>query len=733
MPSPRGRFGRLAAALLAGVSIDAASGADFDSAFNQSNDFGGVGLLQTPTARMRDDGEFGIGVSTVRPYNQLHLFLQLTPWLESTVRYTAVTSLKYNLDPQADQSYRDRSADLKIRLLRESGWRPALAFGVQDVGGTGFFGSEYVVASYHWYDFDFSSGLAWGRLGAAGSFRNPFALLNKHFDVDRLPTPGTGSGSAGGSGFGRLFTGREVGVFGGIQWNTPLPGLAVRVEWDGNDYQHEALGNFQIQNTPINAGLAYRPWPGLDLGVGYERGNKLMARVETSLNLEHTVGPAKTSDPPPPPVLPVAQVAAAGVPAAAAATPANWPDEDAERTLVLRMRAALAQQGLVLVAADPQPLTGEYIVWLSQSSYRNPAVTVGRAVRALDTVAPPAVQRYTIVELHGGVEVSRVSVPRAVFDEVLSGKTDFDEATTRIDVKAPGEGYDSARYYNGSRFPALSWDYGPGLRQSIGGPDNFIAAQVYAFLSARLQLSDHLSTTAVGGFNIWNNFDQITVRSDSVLPHVRSDIVQYLKEGANGLTRLEADYIDALAPGLYWRASAGLLEEMYGGVAGELLYKPYGERWAVGIDANWVRQRGFNEQFDFRPYQTATGFLRFHYELPWYHLLAELSVGQYLARDRGATFELSREFANGVRAGAFATKTNVSAAQFGEGSFDKGLYVTIPFDLFFERSTRRQANLLFRPLTRDGGQRVADGPDLYRVVSGAEPGDYARGWLGLVQ
>ncbi len=53
--------------------------------------------------------------------------------------------------------------------------------------------------------------------------------------------------------------------------------------------------------------------------------------------------------------------------------------------------------------------------------------------------------------------------------------------------------------------------------------------------------------------------------------------------------------------------------------------------------------------------------------------------------------------------GAFATKTNVSAAEFGEGSFDKGIYLNIPFDTFLPRSSFDVANFLYHPLTRDGG------------------------------
>ena len=85
---------------------------------------------------------------------------------------------------------------------------------------------------------------------------------------------------------------------------------------------------------------------------------------------------------------------------------------------------------------------------------------------------------------------------------------------------------------------------------------------------------------------------------------------------------------------------------------------------------------------------------------------AKVSVGQYLAGDKGVTVDLSRSFANGVAIGGWFTKTNLSAKQFGEGSFDKGIYVRIPFDVSMLRPTSGEANITWNPLTRDGGAKL---------------------------
>ena len=68
--------------------------------------------------------------------------------------------------------------------------------------------------------------------------------------------------------------------------------------------------------------------------------------------------------------------------------------------------------------------------------------------------------------------------------------------------------------------------------------------------------------------------------------------------------------------------------------------------------------------------------------------------------------EITRRFSTGVEIGAFVTKTNVSAAQFGEGSFDKGIIISIPLEFMLPISTQDLFGLTLRPVQRDGGQRL---------------------------
>ena len=103
-----------------------------------------------------------------------------------------------------------------------------------------------------------------------------------------------------------------------------------------------------------------------------------------------------------------------------------------------------------------------------------------------------------------------------------------------------------------------------------------------------------------------------------------------------------------------------------------------------------------------------------------------LSAGQYLAGDRGYTFDVSRKTRSGFRAGFFFTRTNVSAELFGEGSFDKGFYFQLPIDLFLNTNRAGNFNFKLRPLTRDGGQKLQQGSDLIGIFHNASLGEIER-------
>ncbi len=94
----------------------------------------------------------------------------------------------------------------------------------------------------------------------------------------------------------------------------------------------------------------------------------------------------------------------------------------------------------------------------------------------------------------------------------------------------------------------------------------------------------------------------------------------------------------------------------------------------------------------------------------------------------GQRLTLARRFDSGVELGIFATVTDVPAEKFGEGSFDKGFYLSFPLDMFFIKSSKARRSIVFRPVTRDGGAKLAQPYRLYSLIESHRYHNMDRDW-----
>ena len=170
---------------------------------------------------------------------------------------------------------------------------------------------------------------------------------------------------------------------------------------------------------------------------------------------------------------------------------------------------------------------------------------------------------------------------------------------------------------------------------------------------------------------------------------------------------------------------------MFGGVSGEILWQPTESRLALGVEANYARQRDFNQRFGFQDYDVFTGHMSAYYDFGKGYV-GQVDVGRYLAGDHGATFSLDRTFKNGWSVGGFFTLTDVSSEEFGEGSFDKGIRVTIPLQWLTGQPSSQSATFPIRPIQRDGGARLSVPNRLYPQLRDADARalreDWSRVW-----
>jgi len=339
---------------------------------------------------------------------------------------------------------------------------------------------------------------------------------------------------------------------------------------------------------------------------------------------------------------------------------------------------------------------------------------IDRAVTVMHRDAPASSTRFVLQLQERGLPMSRVEIDRA---EWVAQHTVPTPPALRLAAQqvSPGQKTapmampteDSKSQSWSGKTPGFSAEWGPSYNQTLGGPDAFFLYQLGVQSKLEHRFTD--STWLTGDFDlrVIDNYDKFKYDAPSDLPRVRTYAREYVTTSRFTMPLLQLTHVEDLGGGHYVSAYGGMLESMYGGVGAEWLYHPWQSRLSFGVDVNHVRQRDFRQNLAFRDYGINTGHATVYWDTGWRDLQVKLSAGRYLAGDVGATLDVRRVFTNGVAAGAWATKTDVSAQQFGEGSFDKGLYVTIPFDVLLPKSTVGSGNIIWNPLTRDGGARLS--------------------------
>ncbi len=656
-----------------------------------ANDWGEAGLLQTPTARMRRAGDFSFTVSRVYPYTRGNIFFQPFSWMEAGFRYTNISNRLYGpVSFSGNQAYKDKSIDVKFRVNRESAWLPDLSMGFRDIAGTGLFSGEYLVGSKRTGPFDWSLGLGWGYVGNRADLGNPVGAIIPSFDVRKV------SATTGNFAFGSYFHG-PTAAFGGVQYQTPWDPLILKLEYDGNNYRNEPLDNPLPQSSPWNFGVVYRWGRNIDITTGVERGNTAMFSVSFHADLDRLFMP-KLADPPPVPVK------------------ALRPDVNPDWMNTAKDIKAQADWQVSKIQKDGNDLSvtvddAHPVYWKNR---------LDKAVSVLHRDSPSDVDHFSIVYREHGAKVAEHDVDRQAW---VDNRTEYlppSEKKNPVVARDPDAEAQGVELFK-SDPPMFDPHLGMNFNYYLGGPNGFVFYQFAPSASATLNFTRNTWLQGSVQYDVLDNYNQWTDDGTSLLPRVRTYVREYMTTSRLTMPNLQFTHVGRLTENQYYSVYGGYLEMMFAGVGAEWLYRPFDGRTAFGVNVNEVQQRDFAQNFNLQNYRVLTGHGTLYWDTGWQNVLGTLSFGRYLAGDIGATIDFSKVFDNGVTVGAFFTKTNVSAAQFGEGSYDKGIYLQIPFDAMLMKSSDTVANFVWKPLTRDGGAMLARAVTLYDVTSVRDP------------
>lgn len=177
---------------------------------------------------MDEEGTMRVGIATSDPYNHAFIGFQIAKPLYVNLRQSMLVS---SITKEPSRVY--PGMDIKLRIAKEGRYHPNIVFGMNSVLGHERFSSEYFALSKRYYDFDFTGGMAWGRLGSRGHIKNPLSNLTQHFDHDRDSTDENAASPSD------WFTGEQIGFFGGVEYFTPLRGLSLKADFNADAYKGE--------------------------------------------------------------------------------------------------------------------------------------------------------------------------------------------------------------------------------------------------------------------------------------------------------------------------------------------------------------------------------------------------------------------------------------------------------------------------------------------------------------
>jgi hypothetical protein len=633
-----------------------------DEPFTRPNNFGVTGLFETPTARIMPENRYRVGATQVHPYRYYFGTVGLFDRLEVNGRVTEVIGVPGFNDNNSYGDIKDKAVDAKFLLLKEGTYLPAFSVVVSDPHGTRLYASQSIVASKRIpvLDVDVSLGFGNGRLG-----KRPLPAQGEGFKIEMFTDP-------------RKWA-RDALPFGGIQY-AATSWLSLLAEYSPIRYERQTTDPAQPKyfptavRSPFNFGVRVKPLKWLEIDASWQRGKEIGVTTSVSFDIGR-------------PLVPIYD------------EPYREPTEASRAPLQDRIAFALADMGFSDIGVSTDGFT------LRIDAQNDRYFFAPRAVEVLlSTVAPflPPNVEYVRVQLkENGIPTAEA----ATIATALSGAGNGFFRTDRIRAAV---GFRSGNF-EAPICPTTHrrrFDYSlkPSFEAFLNDPSGFF--------KYRVGLAGSLSAFPWRGGTVLLGIEGYPLNnvSTSIAPlsiPIRSDVAEYKKEQIT-LGRLLFDQVVATREPAWFRAGAGLLETMFGGVDAEAALPLWNGRVLAGASGSLVRKRAPDEPFGFRGNDHFhTALLLGRLNLPEIDVAIDAKWGRFLAGDRGLRVAVSK-FVRGVTLSAWysATDTDVFTDPFNRGYHDKGISVEIPIRLFTGRDSKTAYRYSLSPWTRDAAQDI---------------------------
>lgn len=626
------------------------------------------GYFNVPSSRMASTGNVGLGAGKIASHTLYGVNLQTFDRLELSVNYRNCVISKNNTE---------RIGNIKLALLLpEDGFPdfPAIALGMDDFLGADRYDSPYLVATKQFLEANLEISLGYG-------WKN-----------------------------------RE-GPFGGLIWSP----LRQRDVFFLNRLSF--LAEYASAQTHFNWGFAFLGWDRLQLSLSRSKGNEIAGALSFRYPLGTSKGLLPKSNDPKTYRTPL----------------------DLEPLGALRTEKALAQElayGFSDQGLDLYTLFLSYnaerkkVLWMKivNNRYRNENEVRLRIEHFLSSILPSDIEEVVVVVEADALPVNSYRFRRMDLFRYRMGLIDdftMESLSPMLEAEELPNSYERVLLFQRKKEiwtftvrPRVMTFFGSSTGKfkynlsAIASPEGYLFDAVYY----KVQLAYSLASAPV--------HQSCNEPNSSQLLHVRTDTLRYYRPYQ---LSLEQGFLQKgwnLGKGLFSRVAAGYFEIAYGGIAAETLYYPINSSWAVGIQgATFLKRRyqglsfthkvekcqgRISEQVHFLGVQY---FLDLYYGFSPLKIDFKLSLGQFLAKDKGARIEVGRTFSSGLRFSVWSTFTNGHDRINGHTYYDKGFAFCLPLDLFLKQSSRTFIGNSISAWLRDVGAQAATGKPLFTTIS----------------
>jgi hypothetical protein len=646
------------------------------------------GYFNMPSGRMPHESVLGLGAARVHPYNIYGLNFQYFDRIELALNYRVFTGMP---DPNfghlgfGDEAERICNAKFVFNLPGDGlhGF-PIFAIGVEDFIGTQRFNSEYILMTKNWIDYNIETTLGWGRK-------------------------------------------RIKGFFGGVAW-TPwrktsfpvLKNLSFLAEYDATDYEnhlHEHPKGRKVRSH-INAGVNYILADTLQLSMSSLRGREFSAMGSIRYPLGSSKGFIPKAREPflyrsPVDTEPLGVVR---------------PDRD----FINELGFTLGQQGLDLYRVYLSP-EGELWLKIVNNMYREEHIVRERLQRVLAAIIPSNIKKVIVVlEADGVLSQGYTFRTEDLYRYRQNQVTAYELETLSPMTNSLPRPEDSTRLFRRKKEVWL-FTLWPRLQTFFGSSTGKFKYNLSLIATPEGYLFDDIYYETQISYAISSSFQKLNAQdrlNPSQLPNVRTDMIKYYQTNT---VSFEMAYLQKSwninNTGCFFRLAGGYFEPAYGGGATELLYFPAGSNWAIGAEEATVwkrRYHGMNftrkirrlqgHHPTYEPFLGVQYFVDLYYTLKPWNIDFKVKFGQFLAKDVGVRFEMSRWFSSGLKVSLWYTITNGHDHINHQTYFDKGFAFSLPLDFFLRQSSRTYIGYAMSAWLRDVGASAESGKGLYQTI-----------------